>query len=320
MERMMKYPLFLSPAGKNYLWGGERLKTEYGKKIDLEPLAETWECSAHPDGPSVVVNGEYRGKTLIEVINEHPEYLGTKCNQNEGFPILIKFIDAAKDLSVQVHPDDEYAKEHEGDRGKTEMWYVLDAKDGAELVYGFEHLVDEQMLRDAVETGDLSKHLHKVRVHKGDMFYIPAGTVHAIGAGILLAEIQESSNLTYRVYDYDRIGADGKKRELHFDKAVNVMDMQPSGTIRQKSRVVRYYPGCSREIICRCQYFEAERIQCSGSFEFTVRPESYQVVLCIEGKGILGETEFAKGQCIMLPAGLGRKKIIGQCELIKVRC
>ena len=316
----MSYPLFLSPSGKDYLWGGERLKDKYGKNIDLTPLAETWECSAHPDGPSVVMNGDHKGHTLIEVIDAHPEYLGSKCNPYEGFPILIKFIDAAKDLSVQVHPDDEFALRYEHSRGKTEMWYVLDAKEGAELVYGFEHKVNEQMLKEAIETGELSKHLHKVKVHKGDMFYIPAGTVHAIGAGILIAEIQESSNLTYRVYDYDRVGVDGKKRDLHFEKAVRVMNMNSSGDIRQKGRVVRHYPGCSREVICRCQYFEAERIQCSGTFEFSVMGESYQVLLCLDGHGRIGNDSFEKGQCILLPVGLGRVGICGQCELIKVRC
>lgn len=316
----MRYPMLLSPAGKDYLWGGERLKAEYGKQIELTPLAETWECSAHPDGPSVVANGEHKGKTLIEVIAENPEYLGTKCNPADGFPILIKFIDAAKDLSVQVHPDDDYARKYELDRGKTEMWYVLDAEPEAELVYGFEHPVNEDILQGAVESGILAKHLHRVKVHKGDTFFIPAGTVHAIGAGLLIAEIQESSNLTYRVYDYDRVGADGKKRELHFDKAIQVMDMNPARDIRQKSRVIRHYPGCSREVICRCQYFEAERICCSDSFEFTVRPESYQVLLCVEGQGWLGGMEFRKGQCILLPAELGRMKIEGQCELLKVRC
>lgn len=316
----MRYPMLLSPAGKDYLWGGVRLKSEYGKKINLNPLAETWECSAHPDGPSVVVNGEHKGKTLIEVIAEHPEYLGAKCNPTDGFPILIKFIDAAKDLSVQVHPDDNYAMKYEHDRGKTEMWYVLDAEPNAELVYGFEHPVNEEILRDAVKNGDLTKHLHRVKVHKGDTFYIPAGTVHAIGSGLLIAEIQESSNLTYRVYDYDRVGPDGRKRELHFDKAVKVMDMKPTRDIRQQSRVIRHYPGCSREMICRCQYFEAEKIQCSESFEFTVRPESYQVLLCVVGSGRLGDMEFRKGQCVLLPAGLGRMKIHGQCELLKVRC
>lgn len=316
----MSYPLFLSPVGKDNLWGGERLKNEYGKKINITPLAETWECSAHPDGPSVIINGEHKGQSLIDVISAHPEYLGTKCNPQEGFPILIKFIDAAKDLSVQVHPDDEYAMKFENSRGKTEMWYVLDACEGAELIYGFEHPVDEDTLKKAITGGSLSKHLHRVKVHKGDVFYIPAGTIHAIGAGILIAEIQESSNLTYRVFDYDRIGADGKKRELHFDKAVRVMNMSPSGDIRQKGRVVRHYPGCSREVICRCKYFEAERIQCSGSFGFSVMGESYQVLLCLEGHGWIQEKSFEKGQCILLPASLGRMEIKGQCELIKVRC
>ena len=316
----MGYPMLLCPAGKDYLWGGERLKTEYGKNIDMTPLAETWECSAHPDGPSVVANGEHAGKTLTEVIKEHPEYMGTKCNPQLGFPILIKLIDAQKDLSVQVHPDDQYAKLYENDRGKTEMWYILDAKEGSELVYGFEHSVDAKILRKAVTSCDLAKHLHRIKVHKGDIFFIPAGTVHAIGAGILLAEIQESSNLTYRVYDYDRVGPDGKKRELHFDKAVKVMDMKPARDIRQKSRVIRHYPGCSREVICRCRYFEAERIQCSESFEFAVRPESYQVLLCVVGSGRLDGLSFRKGQCILLPAGLGRMKIDGRCELLKVRC
>ena len=193
----------LIPTGKDYLWGGTRLREEYGKKIDLTPLAETWECSAHPDGPSYVATGTYKGKTLAEVLKAHPEYLGTKVENGE-LPVLVKFIDAKKDLSVQVHPSDEYAKEHEGDS----------------LIYGFQHEVTEEILRKAVETGTLDKHLQKVPVHKGDTYFVPAGTVHGIGKGILVAEIQESSNVTYRVYDYDRVDKNGKKRELHFDKAV----------------------------------------------------------------------------------------------------
>lgn len=316
----MRYPMLLSPSGKDYLWGGERLKKEYGKSIDLAPLAETWECSAHPDGPSIVVNGEHKDKSLIEVIESHPEYLGTKCNSEDGFPILIKFIDAAKDLSVQVHPDDEFANKYENDHGKTEMWYILDAKPDAKIVYGFEHPVNEEILKEAVKTGELAKHLHWVKAQKGDTFFISAGTVHAIGAGLLIVEIQESSNLTYRVYDYDRIGSDGKKRELHFDKAVKVMDMKPAKDIQRKSRVIRHFPGCSREVICRCQYFEAEKICCSKRFEFTIRPESYQVLLCIDGCGRLGKMSFKKGNCILFPAGLGKMQIDGRCELIKVRC
>ena len=211
--------LRLQPVGKDYLWGGTRLRDEYGKKIDLTPLAETWECSVHPDGQSVVTNGQYKGKTLADVLQLHPEYLGTKVKNGE-FPILVKFIDAKKDLSVQVHPNDEYAREHEGDNGKTEMWYVIDADDSDCLIYGFRHKVTEAILRNAVKTGTLDKHLQKVPVHKGDVFYVPAGTVHGIGAGILVAEIQESSNVTYRVYDYDRRDVNGNPRQLHIEKAI----------------------------------------------------------------------------------------------------
>ena len=136
----------LIPTGKDYLWGGTRLREEYGKKIDLTPLAETWECSVYPDGPSYVANGTYKEKTLADVLKAHPEYLGTKVDNGE-LPVLVKFIDAKKDLSVQVHPSDDYAREHEGDNGKTEMWYVVDADEGASLIYGFQHEVTEEILR-----------------------------------------------------------------------------------------------------------------------------------------------------------------------------
>lgn len=189
--------LKLMPAGKDYLWGGTRLRKEYRKKIDLIPLAETWECSVHPDGLSIVENGKYRGQTLKDVIDKHPEFLGTK---NQEMPVLIKFIDAMKDLSVQVHPYDDYARKYEGDNGKSEMWYVIDAEPGAELIFGFEHPVTKEILKEAVANGTLDKHLHKIKIQKGDVIYVPAGTVHGIGAGALIAEIQESSNVTYRVY------------------------------------------------------------------------------------------------------------------------
>lgn len=322
---LYRTPLLLEPAGKNYLWGGQRLKKEYGKEIALTPLAETWECSVHPDGASRIVSGRFAGETLASVVSAHPEYLGCKYMGSEHFPILIKFIDADQDLSVQVHPDDVYAKAYEGQNGKTEMWYILDAKEGASLVYGFEHPVTKDALREAVQKGDLSKHLHRISVKAGDVFYIPAGTVHAIGAGILLAEIQENSNLTYRVYDYGRVDADGKKRELHFDKACQVMDMKPRGVICQKLRLIRYYVGSSRQTLCRCPYFEAEKIQCSMGFAFSVLRTSFQVILCLEGSGSLeaGETRhmrFKKGSCIFLPAEIGRCHVIGKCDLLKVRC
>lgn len=318
--------LRLQPAGMDYLWGGTRLRDEYGKKIEMTPLAETWECSVHPDGPSIVANGEYRGKTLVYVLEKHPEWMGTKV-QNSEFPILAKFIDAKKDLSVQVHPDDAYARKYEQQNGKTEMWYVIDADIGAQLIYGFRHKVDEKILRKAVDTGTLDKHLQKVEVHKGDAFYVPAGTIHGIGAGILVAEIQESSNVTYRVYDYDRVDKNGKKRELHFDKAIQVMDMDVTPDVKQKPKIVKHYPGCSRELLCRCKYFEVERIQVTKAFSFSVLEESFQVIMCLDGEGQietmdenLKPVRFVKGRTLFLPAGLGRCLVVGDATVLKIRC
>lgn len=321
----MKEIMKLKPEGKDYLWGGTRLREEYGKKIDLTPLAETWECSVHPDGLSVVMNGTFAGKTLAEVLKMHPDYMGSKVPEGGEFPILVKFIDAKKDLSVQVHPDDAYARQYEHQNGKTEMWYVLDATEDASLIYGFEHPVTEDILRKAVEDGTLDKHLHKVKVKKGDLYYVPAGTVHGIGAGTMVAEIQESSNVTYRVYDYNRIDKNGKKRELHFDQAMRVMNMDAIQFTGQKGRLIRYYPGCAREVLCRCKYFETERIQVRSECSFSVLDTSFQVLLCLEGEAIItapngDKISFCKGECMFIPAGIGRCLIEGACEVLKVRC
>ena len=216
-------PFFLKPAAKDYLWGGNRLNDDFSKGIDMHPLAETWECSTHPDGPSIVASGEHKGKSLIDVLKEHPEYLGTHPRTKDEMPILVKLIDAKQDLSVQVHPSDEYAQKYEhGQLGKTEMWYVLDATKGSQLVYGFKMNQDKDVVKKAIQNGTVEKYLQKVPVKKNDLFYIKAGTVHAIGAGALIAEIQESSNLTYRLYDYNRIDKSGNKRELHIDKGLAV--------------------------------------------------------------------------------------------------
>lgn len=317
----------LFPAGKDYLWGGKRLKEEYGKKLPYDPLAETWECSVHPDGKSVVVNGKYAGRTLKDVLDKHPEYLGSKNEKDREFPILIKFIDACRNLSVQVHPDDEYARMHENQNGKTEMWYVVDAEEGASLIYGFAHPVTADRLQKAIKEGTLMKHLQKIPVKKGDVYYVPAGTVHGLGAGIIVAEIQESSNLTYRVYDYDRIDKNGKKRPLQFEKAIEVMDMNASPVIRQKQRTIHYYPGCSRELLCRCEYFETERIQMTKGMSFSVLDSSFQVLLCLEGEGEVESSDcdqkpvrFAKGDCLFIPSGAGRCHILGEAVILKTRC
>lgn len=318
-------PMLLKPCCKETLWGGNRLKTEYYKQANLDNIAETWECSVHPDGPSIVFNGEFAGKTLAEVLNANPSFMGSRVDAKQGFPILIKFIDAEKDLSVQVHPDDAYARANENDNGKSEMWYVLDAKQGSCLVHGFKTDATPKKLTEAIANGSIEDTLQKVAVHKHDVFFTPAGTIHGIGAGCLIAEIQESSNVTYRVYDYDRVDKNGNKRELHFDKALQVLNFKAGSDVKQKPRLVHYYPGCNREILCRCQYFETERIQVTKGMSFSVLDTSFQVILCIDGEAGLETSEFSKplrfkkGDCIFLPAGLGRCFVIGECEFLKVR-
>ena len=256
-------PFLLSPAAKDYIWGGTRLREEYNKHIDVTPLAETWECSTHPDGPSRVASGVFAGEKLVDVLRAHPEFIGThpKTDGEGGLPVLIKFIDAARDLSVQVHPSDEYARTHEhGQLGKTEMWYVLEAAPGASLVYGFRQDLTRAMLAASLEDDTVEKYLQKVEIHRGDVFLIESGTVHAIGAGAMIVEIQESSNLTYRMYDYHRLGKDGRPRELHIAKALDVVDLRQKPLPEQLQRACEEHDGYSVELLEQCKYFRTERI------------------------------------------------------------
>lgn len=321
---MSNEPFLLRPAGKDYLWGGTRLKTEYGKDLPLSPLAETWECSVHPDGPSVAASGAYKGRPLSEVLAEHPEYLGIHGRRFDTLPILVKLIDARKDLSVQVHPDDNYALAQEGQLGKTELWYVVDALPGAHLVCGFEHDMTAAQLRAAVADGTLQKHLHSVEVHAGDVFFIPPGTVHAIGAGCLIAEIQESSNVTYRLYDYNRRDKQGNLRPLHVDKALEVLNMKRGFQERQPPRLIRYRPGCAHQIIGRCAYFQAERLRVSGACRLEVGRESFQALLCIRGAGEArwrdGQAPLPAGACLFCPAKTGEIELAGNAEFLKIVC
>lgn len=257
-------PFLLSPAAKDYIWGGTRLREEYNKHIDVTPLAETWECSTHPDGPSRVASGAFAGEKLVDVLRAHPELIGThpKTDGEGGLPVLIKFIDAARDLSVQVHPSDEYARTHEhGQLGKTEMWYVLEAAPGASLVYGFRQDLTRAMLAASLEDDTVEQYLQKVEIHRGDVFLIESGTVHAIGAGAMIVEIQESSNLTYRMYDYHRLGKDGKPRELHIAKALDVVDLRQKPLPEQLQRAREEHDGYSVELLEQCKYFRTERLR-----------------------------------------------------------
>ena len=318
----------LKPSGKDYIWGGTRLKTEFGKGfLPQEPLAESWECSVHPDGPSYVASGPNAGQALNNLLQVHPEYLGSSPSLADcpGLPVLVKFIDACNDLSVQVHPDDEYAGRVEnGQAGKTEMWYVVDAEPGAQLVFGLNRETSREELRRSLEMNTLERYLRYVPVHKDDVFFIAAGTIHAIGRGAIIAEIQQSSNLTYRLYDYGRLGKDGKPRPLHVDKALAVADLTGSQNPRQPMRVLRYSPGFARESLSRCPYFQVDRCLLNADdIPLESQPESFRVLLCLSGEGILKEGEeqlsFRKGQTIFIPATATHLTISGEATFLLVR-
>ena len=324
----MREPIFLRPTGKDYLWGGSRINDEFGKGIALEPLAETWECSTHPDGPSYAVGGEFDGQSLAEILKAHPEYLGTHPERGEGLPILIKFIDARRNLSGQVHPTDDFAAGHEnGQRGKTEMWYVLDAAKDAKLVYGLRHDTDAEALRESIENGTVEKHLQTVPIGKNDVFFIEAGTIHAIGAGALIAEIQQSSNLTYRLYDYDRVDKNGHKRPLHVQKALAAANLRSSTAPRQPMRVLHYRPGCASELLCRCKYFEVYRMLVNTErrqkVAYRADAMSFRVLLCVDGCGTVSFCNSAsniyKGDCVFLPADSVELSLHGQLQLLDIR-
>jgi len=326
-------PFLLKPAGKDYLWGGTRLRDDFSKDIDITPFAEAWECSTHPDGPSVVASGINQGKILTDVLKDHPEYLGTHpATTLGGIPILVKFIDAKQNLSVQVHPSDEYAESHEnGQLGKTEMWYVIDALPGSQLIYGLHRDITKEQLRKYAENGSIEKYLNRVDIKKNDVFYITPGTVHAIGAGALIVEIQESSNLTYRLYDYNRIDKNGKKRTLHIDKAMEVANLHASDIPRQPMRVLQYKPGYASELLRRCKYFQVERLiinteRLREMYCFHTESNSFEVLICFDGCGELLDEEgnnrldFFKGDTIFIPADSVNLKIHGKAQFLKVNC
>lgn len=287
---MNKYPIKLTSVNKNIIWGGSRLGESYGKGEGK--IAEAWELTVHPEGINAIENGEYKGMLLSE-------YLGS----DKDFPIMIKLIDAADRLSVQVHPV------------KTEMWIVLEADEGASLVYGLKDKFDEEEFANAVSEGRVEELLNFVPVKKGDVFFIPQGLVHAIGKGILIAEIQENSNITYRVYDYNRL-QNGKPRELHVEQAIKtVKDFDEDGI-----NAIRY--SCGREnenVLASCPLFTVERYVLDGNAVSLDTENGFLSVICVEGEGVVGEEKMTKGDSFFLPEGMGKVTVSGNCEIIVSR-
>lgn len=314
------YPIKLKPAFKDYLWGGTRLRDDFGKDCDFDKIAESWELSCHKDGNSVVADGEFAGLTLAQYIEkEGKSVLGTNCEKFENFPILIKLIDAKDNLSVQVHPNNEYAQRVEGEYGKTEMWYVVDCDKGASLLYGFKHNITKEEFRERIENNTLLEVTNSVPVKKGDVFFIEAGTLHAIGKGILIAEIQQNSNTTYRIYDYGRVGADGKPRQLHIDKAVDVTNLCPAKPYPQSEPVDM--GGWTKKRLAKCEYFTVDVINVDTSAALEADKSSFVNILVLDGGCVLSSegndaVELKKGDSVFIPAGLGKFELTGKCSAV----
>lgn len=304
-----KYPLLLKPVIKDYLWGGDRLKKEFGFKCDTPTAAEGWMLSLHKDGTNTVLNGEYAGKRLDEVL----ELFGEKP---DTFPILIKLIDAKDKLSVQVHPDDTYAYKTEGEPGKTEMWYIIDCAPGAELVYGFNRDITKSEFKERIQNNTLNEVLNFVPVKKGDVFFIKSGTLHAIGKGILIAEIQQNSNTTYRVSDYGRLGADLKPRELHINKALDVTCLLKSDKFCDEHSNTKTDFG-SIKTLAECEYFKVKKISLNGKTALKNNTFSSLLILdgCVLAEYDGGKIAAKKGDSIYVPCNLPLT-LTGTAEII----
>lgn len=316
--------LSLYPTLKETIWGGRTLIDDYGFTTDGDNAAEAWLLSCHKDGPSFVLGGKYDGKTLSEVIEaEGREVLGTNNKDIRDFPVLIKIIDARDKLSVQVHPDDDYAYKYENENGKTEAWYVLKCDEGASLIYGVNHDMEREEFAAAIENGTLLDDVNVVPVKPGDVVFIPSGMLHAIGEGILLAEVQQSSNSTYRVFDYMRRDKNGNLRELHVKKAVDVMNLKVTdvnfsaeGSPEKTGDAVKTY-------LTGCQYFKMTRVELDGTYTDTADETSFVSLLVLDGEGKItsedGEIALKKGSSIFIPASKGEYSVSGKLEILETR-
>ena len=288
----------LYPECKDYIWGGNKLKEKYGKKTDKTPCAESWELSFHKDGLTRL----FGGKTLAESVTE--KELGGNVKLFHFFPVLIKFIDAKENLSVQVHPSDEYALKNENSFGKTEMWYIVEAEQGAGIYLGFNRDVTKEEYETAIKEKRLTELLNFYEVKAGECYFIPSGTIHAIGKGCLICEIQQNSNLTYRVYDYGRKDKNGNERELHIEKALKVTNLKKFEPIT--------FDGC----LGKCEYFTVKKHVINGEMALFAGKTSFQCVTCVKGNGFIEDMEIKQGDSFFVPANYGNYTIKGSLELI----
>ncbi len=306
----MKNIIFLKPVFKTMIWGGNKLATEFGYSIPSDNTGECWAISAHKNGDCEIRSGEYTGKTLSWLWDNHRELFGNV--EGEVFPLLIKVIDAKTDLSIQVHPDDAYAKEHEnGALGKTECWYILDCDDNGEIVIGH-NAKDKEQLAEMIHNNCWKDLIRLCSIKKGDFFQIEPGTVHAIKKGTMILETQQNSDITYRLYDYDRLD-NGKPRELHIDKSIDVINC-PHKDQAVRGRMTSNQ-NCEIEELISCDFYSVNRICMHGEQEFE-QEHPFLNVSVISGSGQIDGTLLSKGDHFILPYGYGSYQLKGEMELI----
>lgn len=319
----MIYPFRCEPIYQKRVWGGRWFAESLGRRLpDGEPYGESWELSCRTEAMSRVRDGEWAGQTLLEVINRYPVELAgrrIKCESIESFPLLIKFLDATDHLSVQVHPTDDYVAPRPGQRGKTEMWYVLDAEPEARLVLGLKDGVDAHDFAEGLRNGSILAYLNDIPVKPGDAFYIPAGTVHAILKGIRLAEIQQNSDITYRIYDWGRPGLDGRPRELHLEDGLRAIDFQRGGIAPAVGVIVQEH-GWRRQILVACPHFAVELLEVE-MLQGQIPSDRFEVWMVLSGTGTLtaGTTEYQMnpGETWIMPAGMRDFELAGQIKFLK---
>lgn len=311
----MKQPIFLLPVFQERIWGGEKLKTEFNYDIESNLTGECWAVSAHPNGQSTVSDGPIKGKTLERLWSENRELFGSL--EGEVFPLLTKILDANNDLSVQVHPNDEYANKNEnGELGKTECWYVINCEENAEIIFGHNAISTEQFV-EMVNNNEWNDLLHRIKVKPGDFFYVPSGTIHALCSGVLILETQQSSDTTYRVYDYDRVDQQGNKRDLHVKKSIDVTTI-PHRNISVKP-ITEEMTGGTITTFIQSEYFSVYKWDIKTTATFT-QDKPFLIGSVISGTGEIvtdeGSYSFEKGSHFILPSGLGEFYIKGSAEMI----
>lgn len=317
---MKFYPLQFEPILKERIWGGEKLKTVLHKPITSNITGESWELSTVEGDVSTVVNGEWKGQLLTEIINSYPDdILGTTVHSRFGkqFPLLFKYLDAREDLSIQVHPNDALAKKRHNSFGKTEMWYIMQADDDARIIVGFKEDSNAVEYLENLKNKTLLSILDTVKVQSGDVFFLETGTIHAIGAGLVVAEIQQTSDITYRIYDFDRADAQGNTRELHVDLALDAINYKKIETKKEYTNNIN----ASNEIV-DCPYFTTNFIPLNGAISVSKSGESFTVYMCVEGTFELeynnSKTQYIKGDTVLIPAVMNAFILKGKASILEI--